>query len=182
DELDLDGGGLGHFVVLHKAKGAASGSAGIWAQPTDLRPVVKRKHGALQETSMTSPTELLRKLQVRAGSRLWLINVPQRLAEEISAGAEVEIVHEKDPYDGVLAFFDSAAEVEALAGRILAEMPEDGLLWAAYRKGPAGRGAGLTRDVGWAPFDVAGWGPGGQGVIGPPALAPPVRPPAWREG
>ena len=127
---------------------------------------------------MTSPTELLRKLQVRSGSRLWLINVPQRLAEELSAGAEVEIVHEKDPYDGVLAFFDSAVEVEALAGRILAEMPEDGLLWVAYRKGPAGRGAGLTRDVGWAPFDVAGWRPVRQIAIDPQWSALRFRPQA----
>jgi len=53
---------------------------------------------------MTQPTALLSKLQIKAGAKLWLINVPRALAEEISAGAEVEIVHEADGYDGVLAF------------------------------------------------------------------------------
>lgn len=106
---------------------------------------------------MNPPTELLHKLQVRSGSRLWLINVPRPLAEHLSAGAEVEIVHEGDPHDGVLAFFESPAEVSVLAGRILAQLPKDGLLWVAFRKGPPGRAAGLTRDVGWQPFVDAGW-------------------------
>ena len=108
---------------------------------------------------MSTPTELLHKLQVKSGARLWLINVPQVLAEELSAGAEVEIVHEKDAYDGVLAFFDTAAEVPAVVGRILKEMPPDGLLWVAYRKGPAAKAAGLNRDMGWESLDEAGWRP-----------------------
>ena len=108
---------------------------------------------------MTTPTELLHKLEIRSGSRLWLINVPRLLAEELSAGAEVEIVHEGDAHDGVLAFFDSPAEVAALADRIVAQLPEDGLLWVAYRRGPAGRAAGLTRDFGWNGFTDAGWRP-----------------------
>ncbi|KKB09504.1 hypothetical protein [Devosia chinhatensis] len=104
---------------------------------------------------MTPPTELLRKLQVRSGTRLWLINVPQHIAEEISAGAEVEPVHEKDAYDGVLAFFESASEMDSMADRILAEMPPDGLLWIAYRKsaaplGPKGDLSVLER-AGWRP-------------------------------
>ena len=78
---------------------------------------------------------------------------------ELSAGAEVEIVHEGEAHDGVLAFFESPAEVAALAGRILTRLPEDGLLWVAYRKGTAGRAAGLTRDMGWQPFVEAGWRP-----------------------
>lgn len=108
---------------------------------------------------MIAPVELLRKLQVRSGSRLWLINVPRALAVELSAGAEVEIVHEGEAHDGVLAFFESPTEVAALAGRILARLPEDGLLWVAYRKGTVGRAAGLTRDMGWQPFVDSGWRP-----------------------
>lgn len=108
---------------------------------------------------MSTPTELLHKLQIKAGSKLWLINVPQAIAEEISAGAEVEIVHEKDAYEGVLAFFTSPAEVAAVSPRILAEMPPDGLLWVAYRKGTGAKAAGLNRDLGWEPLVSAGWRP-----------------------
>ena len=108
---------------------------------------------------MNAPTELLKKLQIKSGARLWLINVPQVLAEELSAGAEVEIVHEADAYDGVIAFFETPAEVPVLVPRILKEMPPDGLLWVAYRKGPHSREAGLNRDRGWDALDAAGWRP-----------------------
>ena len=114
---------------------------------------------------MTAPTELRHKLQVKAGAKLWLINVPRALAEELSAGAEVEIVHEKDAYDGVLAFFESPAEVPALVPRILKEMPPDGLLWVAYRKGAAAKAAGLNRDTGWDALGEAGWRPVRQVAI-----------------
>lgn len=108
---------------------------------------------------MTTPTELLHRLQIKAGSKLWLINVPQQIAEEITAGAEVELVHGDSYYDGVLACFTGPAEVEAMAPRILAELPPDGLLWVAYRKGAAGKTAGLTRDTGWAPLEAEGLRP-----------------------
>ena len=108
---------------------------------------------------MTAPTELMHKLQLQSGTKLWLINVPQTLAEELAADAEIEIVGEKDAYDGVVAFFESPREVDLLAERILAEMPPDGLLWVGYRKGDVGESAGLTRDVGWEPLSGAGWRP-----------------------
>ncbi|MBE7731539.1 hypothetical protein [Devosia faecipullorum] len=57
---------------------------------------------------MSTPTELLRKFQIKAGSRLWLINIPPAIAEEVTAGAEVEPVSETDACDGVLAFFSLA--------------------------------------------------------------------------
>ncbi|MHA6299215.1 hypothetical protein [Devosia sp. CAU 1758] len=106
---------------------------------------------------MTAPIELLHKLDIHSGDRLWLINAPQLLAEELSAGAEVEIVHEDDRHNGVLAFFESPAEVVALADRIVADLAEGAVVWVAYRKGPAGRSAGLTSETGWAPFAEAGW-------------------------
>lgn len=108
---------------------------------------------------MTTPTELLHRLQIKAGTKLWLINVPQKIAEEITAGAEVEPVHGDSYYDGVLACFAGPEEVEAMAPRILAELPPDGLLWVAYRKGETGKAAGLTRDTGWAPLEAQGLRP-----------------------
>lgn len=108
---------------------------------------------------MATPTELLRKLQIVSGSRLWLINVPQAIAEQISAGAEVEPVHGDSYYDGVIACFDSPAEIEAMAPRILKELPPDGLLWLAYRKGTAGKAMGLNRDKGWEALEEAGYRP-----------------------
>lgn len=97
---------------------------------------------------MTAPTELLHKLQIRSGSKLWLINVPQALAEELSAGAEVEIVRQEDAYDGVIAFLDTPAEAPALVPRILKEMPPDGLLWLAQKD---------SGTVGLEALGSAGW-------------------------
>lgn len=108
---------------------------------------------------MTTPTQLLHKLQIASGTRLWLINVPQPIAEELTAGAEVEPVHGDSYYDGVLACFAGPAEVEAMVPRILSELPPDGLLWLAYREGEGGKETSLTRDLGWEPLDQAGYRP-----------------------
>jgi hypothetical protein len=108
---------------------------------------------------MAAPTELLHKLQIASGTKLWLINVPQSIAEELTAGAEVELVHGDAYYDGVIACFASEAEAETMIPRILKELPPDGLLWACYRKGTAGKAIGLTRDTGWAALEAAGLRP-----------------------
>src|SRR5690606_18579245 len=154
------------LYVLHKRKGAASGAAPEFARNLRICSPLSSDSMAPRRPDMTTPTELLKKLQVKAGAKLWLINVPRPLAEELSAGAEVEIVHEGDPHDGVLAFFDSPEAVSAIGERLLTDLPEEGLLWVAYRKGPAGRAAGLTRDAGWTPLTDAGWRPVRQVAIG----------------
>ncbi len=103
---------------------------------------------------MIPPRELMGKLQLKSGDKLWLINAPREMAEELAAGAEVEIVHEKDEYDGVIAFFDSPAEAEMLAPRILAEMPPDGRLWIGGSGGD------------WEAYTKAGWRPSEEIEIG----------------
>lgn len=92
---------------------------------------------------MIPPRELMGKLSLKSGDKLWLINAPRELAEELAAGAEVEMVHEKDEYDGVIAFFDSEAEAALLTPRILAEMPPDGRLWIG------GQHVGAVTEAGW---------------------------------
>ncbi len=97
--------------------------------------------------------ELLKKLQIKSGARMWLVNVPQEIAEALSAGAEVEPVKPEEPRDGVLVFCDSAAELEALVPRLLDGLPRDGVLWIAYREAETG----LPGHTGWAPLVAAGW-------------------------
>lgn len=107
---------------------------------------------------MTASIELLKKLQIKAGSRIWFINVPQPIAETLTAGAEVQPVRPGEPYDGVLAFCANPTEVEAFAAEVLPGLPEDGLLWFAYRKA-AEKAIGLTRDAGWEALADAGFRP-----------------------
>lgn len=106
---------------------------------------------------MVESLELLRKLQVKPGARLWLLNVPDAFAEALTAGGAVQAVPGTGAYDGALAFAEGPGDVAALAGQILTGMPEQGLLWFAYRKGAIGRKVGLTRDIGWEPLVAAGW-------------------------
>jgi hypothetical protein len=106
---------------------------------------------------MTDSIELLKKLQIGAGTKLLLIDVPKTVSDLLLAGAEVEAVRPGDAYDGVLAFCDTPKAVAFAAEKALGRMPSDGLLWMAYRKGKAGQDSGLTRDAGWAALTDAGW-------------------------
>jgi hypothetical protein len=108
---------------------------------------------------MAEIARLLKKLQIKSGARLWLINVPLELAEELTAGAEVEPVKHDEPYDGVIAFCENPAEVNAFAKQAIAGLPEDGLLWFAYRKGDEAKKSGLNRDAGWAALGEMGYRP-----------------------
>lgn len=106
---------------------------------------------------MVESAELLKKLQVRAGARLWLVEVPPGIAAALTAGAEVVSVKAGEPCTGVVAFAETPADVLRLAGRVLKAVPPDGLLWFAYRKGAAAKASGLSRDHGWEPVRAAGW-------------------------
>ena len=108
---------------------------------------------------MTPPRELMRKLQLKSGDRVWLINVPPTVAEELAAGAEVEIVGRSERCNAFLGYFNTPQEVATVLPEILAVLEPSGLFWTGFRKGAAGKEAGLTRDRGWDPLEDAGWTP-----------------------
>lgn len=108
---------------------------------------------------MAESTGLLKKLQIKSGLRLWLINVPREIAEALTAGAEVEPVGHGDACDGVIAFCANPVEAEAFARQAIARIPEDGLLWMVYRKGEAARVSGLSRHTGWGRLGELGYRP-----------------------
>jgi hypothetical protein len=106
---------------------------------------------------MVESAALIKKLQIKAGSRLWLINVPEAVAQALTAGAEIEPVKPGEACDGVIAFAHNPLEAEKMGRQAIAALGADGLLWMAYRKGAAGKTSGLTRDTGWEPLRAAGW-------------------------
>jgi hypothetical protein len=108
---------------------------------------------------MAGSVELISKLQIKAGAKLWLINVPEDIAEALTAGAEIETVKPGDACTGVIAFAANPTEVKAFARQALAALPPDGLLWFAYPKGSAGKAAGISRDQGWEALEAADWRP-----------------------
>lgn len=108
---------------------------------------------------MTASAELLKKLQIKSGARLWFVNVPPPIAETLTAGAEVEPVQAGSPCDGVIAFCETPAEVAVFTRQALEVLPEDGLLWFAYRKGDPAKASGFNRDSGWEAMGTAGFRP-----------------------
>lgn len=138
---------------------------------------------------MTESAALLKKLQIKAGAKLLLLNVPADVAATITAGAEVETVKAGSACDGILAFAETPAEVDKFARQALKALPPDGLLWFAYRKGAAAKASGLSRDQGWEALAAANWRPVRSVAIDeewtglrfkPVELVKSAKPDAWR--
>jgi hypothetical protein len=101
---------------------------------------------------------LLRKLQIKPGSRVALIGAP----DEVETALEVAVARPTEPgqaCDAAIAFCTSPADVAAFAPQALTGLVEDGVLWFAFRKGAAGKKAGLGRDVGWDAINALGYRP-----------------------
>ena len=105
---------------------------------------------------MSEGEVLLRKLQVRAGAKLLLIGAPDHITTVLRHGG-ANLVRPGEAYEAALAFCGSPADVARHAPVVLKGLPEDGLLWFAYRKGAAAKVSGLSRDVGWEPLARAGY-------------------------
>jgi hypothetical protein len=99
--------------------------------------------------------ELLKKLQVKTGARLSLLNAPAGLAGAL--GPLVRLVGPDEACDAVLAFCEGPEDVARLSKGALRALVPDGLLWFAYRKGDAAKTSGLSRDVGWTVLQAAGY-------------------------
>ena len=91
---------------------------------------------------------LIGKLQAKPGQRLRFVRVPARVAAELIRDGLLE-AKAGETCDGILAFCETPDEAAAVAREVMPGVPKDGLIWFAYRKGAAGKKAGLTRDVGW---------------------------------
>jgi hypothetical protein len=101
--------------------------------------------------------DLLGKLQIKPGVRVALLNVPAGIEAQIEGA--VKLVEPGQACDAAIAFCESPADVAALAPQALTGLIEDGILWFAFRKGPAGKKAGLGRDVGWDAIKALGYEP-----------------------
>ena len=99
--------------------------------------------------------DLLGKLQIRPGARVALMNAPAAVEAEIEPS--VRLVEPGQACDAAVAFCARPADVAAFAPQALAGLVPDGILWFAFRKGPAGKKAGLSRDVGWEAVRALGY-------------------------
>jgi len=97
--------------------------------------------------------DLGKKLQLKAGSNLLLLNAPAEIAEELNAEGYTLINGLEMPsagnYDAMLLFVRSRQDLEHFAPPSAAALKQEGMLWVAYPKKTSGIKTDFTRDEGW---------------------------------
>jgi hypothetical protein len=94
-------------------------------------------------------TPLARKLQIKAGSRIALVNAPEGYAERLQPLPDgAEVVDLRPGLDVVQVFAHDRAELERVAGAF-GSVRDGGLLWVCYPKGGRKAGTDLNRDLLW---------------------------------
>ena len=94
---------------------------------------------------------LARKLLVKPGHRMTVINAPPGYADQLQPLPEgVELVDRPEtPVDVVQVFLRDSADLERAAPAAVKAMKPDGLLWVCYPKGGKKAGTDLNRDILW---------------------------------
>ena len=90
-----------------------------------------------------SGTPLLKKLGIKEGSRVLLINAPRQLPEELRDYGDSKA---KPPLDFVLLFATSQAEYQADFARAAKLIVPDGMVWIAWPKKASGIKTDLTEN------------------------------------
>ncbi len=103
--------------------------------------------------------KLIKKLQIKPGSHLLLLNAP---ASFLAALLPLPEGLTLDPpttsyYDYVHLFAKDSGELQRFAPTALAAVKVDGLLWVSYPKKSAKMPTDLSRDEGWAIITEAGY-------------------------
>ncbi len=108
---------------------------------------------------------LVKKLQLKPGMRVLLLNAPAGYLERLTPLPDGAQMVEQGPADWVQVFVRNKAEVDALARRGMEAVVRGGVLWLSYPKG-GGKGGSIegvpvdiNRDKGWDVVTAAGWGP-----------------------
>jgi hypothetical protein len=107
-------------------------------------------------------TPMVRKLGIKAGYRVLLLDAPDGWRGQLGAMPEgVTLAETPDgAFDCVLLFAPGKADLARRAPAAISAVRPAGLLWIAYPKKTSKRGADLSRDEGWDVVHAAGW----QGV------------------
>jgi hypothetical protein len=112
-----------------------------------------------------SDEALIKKLGIKPGQRLLVLNAPDGYLERLRPlpeGATLAMLATVDEgeYDFVHAFARNVEELRAHAPVALRASKREGGLWFSYPKRSARVATDLSRDVGWDLLDAAGY----QGV------------------
>lgn len=109
--------------------------------------------------------ELLKKLNYKNQSIVYILNSPDEFKENLEAISNLVPVSQKldseNKYAFLLAFVKSVDEVATLSKDIINNLVDDGVLWFAYPKKTSKKyKSNITRDFGWETLNDLGY----QGV------------------
>ena len=101
--------------------------------------------------SAISDTPLAKKLGVKAGYKVGLVNAPQGISAKFTVLPEGATVSEKagKGSDIVIGFLRKEAELAKVADAGQKALKPEGVLWMCYLKGGAKVGTDLNRDILW---------------------------------
>lgn len=99
---------------------------------------------------------LARKLQVKPGFKVALVNPPSGYADRLAPLPEGATVAKRlgRDLDMVQVFVKDAAELNRVVERSVAAVKPGGLLWICYLKGGKRAGTDLNRDILWAAMEL----------------------------
>jgi hypothetical protein len=106
--------------------------------------------------------ELLTKLNYKGQLRIAVINAEQSfykaVAKELKGVITDDDIDQRCPYEFMIVFVKSIAEVDLLAPVALHNLTADGVLWFCYPKKSSKKYASnLERDKGWKALNEAGF-------------------------
>jgi hypothetical protein len=107
--------------------------------------------------------DLAKKLQLKPGCRLAILNAPEGYLEALESTLPegCKIVEPADAGAGeincVQVFVQSMADVQTMAPVALKAVSYDGLLWMCYPKKSSGIKTDIHRDMGWDVLREAGY-------------------------
>ena len=122
--------------------------------------------------------DLARKLQIRSGSRVLVINPPDGYLDVLSplpAGASLAASGE-GPFEVVQLFARNRQELDAAIGQAMATAGEDGILWISYPKLASVAASDLSRQAVWDALAGSGWEPVTQVAVDETWSALRIRP------
>ena len=104
---------------------------------------------------------LIKKLGIKSGQRLLVMNAPAGYREALGKQAEgVELESTAGGvFDFVQLFVGNKAEIDSLAPQALAALKPGGRLWFSYPKKSSNVETDVSRDVGWEALASAGMRP-----------------------
>jgi hypothetical protein len=123
-------------------------------------------------------TDLARKLQIRSGSRVLVINPPDGYLDVLSplpAGASLAASGD-GPFEVVQLFARNRQELDAAIGHAIATAGEDGILWISYPKLASTAASDLSRQAVWDALAGTGWEPVTQVAVDETWSALRIRP------